>query len=1257
MKTLVKKLFVTLFMIGAMSAMAQSLSARHADYSQSSLSFHSTPLTLTIQKIAGANYVELQMEGASPSTAIGRPNLPIVTEMIEIPLCANVKVDVSNVVTKKLNNVKCRVMPVQPSVSKSERTPHAFVIDSQFYAQNTLSEGPLAWVEKVGVARDRNVALLRVSPVSYNPVTGELQQVESMDITLTYVDADIPATMQLHQRYYSPEFSLGHRFVIELPCTKQIRNAAPLHYLIVAHSSFRGYLDTFIDWKKRQGFIVTVGYTDEPEVGTTSTSIAAYTKSFYTNATEALPAPTYLLLVGDVQQIPAFNSRCQYPASNHVSDLYYVTWTDGDDVPDCYQGRFSARTVAELTPQIEKTIYYESYAFADDSYLGRGILIAGEDGGYSSDYAYRYADPAMDYIAKYYINAANGYNTVHYYKNNVSFAPNGVTVDGSCSTTASASALRNYYNQGYGWINYSAHGNDNEWYKPSFTTTHVASMTNNNMPSIMIGNCCLSGRFNTTSYDACLGEALLRKGNNAGAVVYFGGTNSTYWGQDFCWAVGVRNSISNTMDATYDAANLGAYDRLFHTHAEPQTAWHTTAGSINVAGNTAVVEYGSFANYYWEIYELFGDPSLMPWLGVAREMSVVADPIIPIGLASYTVNAEPYAYVAITSAETHELVAAAFANANGVAELAIPADVAPGNYELAVWAQNCKPVFIDVNALLLDEAYLAMCELTPNSPLQPGHVVTFNAKVVNLGSRPAAGGTIVFASANANASVIRQNAAVAACAPGDTIVLTDVCATYISEKNLNGAKLRITANIDFGADISSSVAFHFVVAAPQLQLLSTSVDEPINTSTVSHVTLSVANQGGLATPDLTFAISSPYGLLAAEPAPVNYGVLQAGATATLTFDVILDEDAPDTDIPFTLIAQDADTMFRVAEFVLRHGAVNTEDFESGAVEFPNVSYNNYPWVVTNETSHEGNYCIRSAQNLGNSRTSLMTFTYTAESSDSIKFYYKVSSEENYDFFSFKIDDNERIQLSGEVDWTRAAFYVPAGTHTFAFEYSKDYSTIGGSDCAWIDMITFPFVGTRADFVSDTVCLNAEYEWGGEVVPTDEVGLILRNQTVNNTVYYLALFVEPEPVVTIESVDYGNGYRLLKAHGAQSYVWSTGEEAAAIVVNPQYTSGISVIGYSHGCTAEAYIDGVIYQGISDVDTPSASLYPNPAHNRVSVASEGMQSVQLINLMGQVIYTQKASASNVELDLQHVPSGVYFVRINTAHGSIVKKLVRK
>ena len=40
-------------------------------------------------------------------------------------------------------------------------------------------------------------------------------------------------------------------------------------------------------------------------------------------------------------------------------------------------------------------------------------------------------------------------------------------------------------------------------------------------------------------------------------------------------------------------------------------------------------------------------------------------------------------------------------------------------------------------------------------------------------------------------------------------------------------------------------------------------------------------------------------------------------------------------------------------------------------------------------------------------------------------------------------------------WTKAAFSVPAGTHTLRWEYDKDSSYSAGDDAAWLDYIVFP----------------------------------------------------------------------------------------------------------------------------------------------------------------------------------------------------------
>lgn len=648
--------------------------------------------------LAGEKYGLITLDGYHADGEVGAPSLPVTTATIVVPISNDYEVVVRNARYDTIHNFMAsqRVAPQQPSRSKSDTIAHAPVIDELLYATDALYGHRMAQVLYQGIARDRAYATLAFSPLRVNPVNGDVVVCREADVVVRYQGVDKEATIDRYQRYHTPAFSLGTT-LNKLFSSKENFSNSPLRLTIVAKASLRcGALVNLANWKRQQGMMVDIVYYDEQGLSG-NTAIANYIKTLYTSATTTAPAPTFLLLVGDHEQLPAFDSRVQRssyydPDNDHITDLYFTTWTDNDILPDCYYGRFSATDTTTLANIVNKTLLYETYAFNDDAYLAKATLISGVDRGRTSDNAYTYADPTMDYIASTYVNAANGFSTIYYYKNNTDHAPTGVTVTGSTQESASATALRNRYSEGLGWINYSAHGGETEWSEPEFNNTQVNRMGNSGKPSFMIGNCCLSNHFQTAT---CFGEALLRRANNAGAVAYIGGTNSTYWTEDFYWSVGVRSNIYNTMDATYNSQHLGTYDRLFHTHGESFTDWATTAGAMLVYGCTAVNSASSSSTssvmktYYWEIYELMGDPSLMPWLGTAS----VAPFQCSYNDNCATVTTAPYAYVAVVDSASNELKASAFADANGNVTLCVASEEVTPTTHFTVTAQGYKPLF------------------------------------------------------------------------------------------------------------------------------------------------------------------------------------------------------------------------------------------------------------------------------------------------------------------------------------------------------------------------------------------------------------------------------------------------------------------------------------------------------------------------------------------------------------------------------------
>lgn len=85
----------------------------------------------------------------------------------------------------------------------------------------------------------------------------------------------------------------------------------------------------------------------------------------------------------------------------------------------------------------------------------------------------------------------------------------------------------------------------------------------------------------------------------------------------------------------------------------------------------------------------------------------------------------------------------------------------------------------------------------------------------------------------------------------------------------------------------------------------------------------------------------------------------------------------------------------------------------------------------------------------------------------------------------------------------------------------------------------------------------------------------------------------------------------------------------------------------GCVAEcAVIHG--YDGVSEASN-LVKVYPNPAENQVKIEAEGMQCVEVFNVLGQQVKTlELGGQNNCTLSVESLNSGLYLVRVVTIAG---------
>ncbi len=109
------------------------------------------------------------------------------------------------------------------------------------------------------------------------------------------------------------------------------------------------------------------------------------------------------------------------------------------------------------------------------------------------------------------------------------------------------------------------------------------------------------------------------------------------------------------------------------------------------------------------------------------------------------------------------------------------------------------------------------------------------------------------------------------------------------------------------------------------------------------------------------------------------------------------------------------------------------------------------WFPQTTTTHDGTNAAQSGVITSNQQTRLYT---TVNGPGALSFWWKVSSETNWDYLMFFTDNANQNNISGETDWQSESYTIPSGSHILKWIYIKDMSVSGGSDAGWLDQVTW-----------------------------------------------------------------------------------------------------------------------------------------------------------------------------------------------------------
>ncbi|MGB3976206.1 MAG: C25 family cysteine peptidase [bacterium] len=612
-------------------------------------------------KTKGGVFTQLSLDGNAFKGEVGEPRLPVIRKLVEVPYGADVTLDYQLDGIKTVELGEYQLMPVQPPIPKLPGALEAaeFKIDRRLYRQNRFLSEPEVRIQDIDYMRGHRLVVMEISPIGYNPGQNQIQYAERISIRLNLRGSDQELTAAMDYRYYSAPFEMFFEANVINHGSYRDRSfvfppPTPIGYMILNIAAYTQAIQPLVEWKTVQGYDVTV--VEVPSGASTAT-----VKALIQNAYDNWPnPPSYVLLNGDTDTLPAYNGEASHSADDNQ---YTELEGTGFYTPDVMIGRFSVRSVTDVQNILAKSLQWDMTTMPDMSYLKDSLFLASSDHGSMLEGTHEWC---WNNHIKPYDQARNVYHPVY-------------ERQGGNTSHFSANV-----NEGRSLVNYSGHGYGDGTGTACihFVHSHVQALTNaNKYPHVMVFACGTNLHDQTISF----GERWLLEANK-GSVSYWGTSDSSYWDEDD----DLERAIYLTQNQNYQYSLSAMY----------------------FSGLYKIYQSGySSAAYYYDIYNLMGDPSL-PIYGRIPMVPVIDAPVNTTpNPQTFTVNVSdengPVKYALVAIHDGNELLGSAFTDATGAAAIYINPS-APGTATITVSGRNLKTTQQQLQIMAAGCGYVVM---------------------------------------------------------------------------------------------------------------------------------------------------------------------------------------------------------------------------------------------------------------------------------------------------------------------------------------------------------------------------------------------------------------------------------------------------------------------------------------------------------------------------------------------------------------------
>lgn len=998
----------------------------------------------------------------------GEPTLPYCKVSLLLPpgeTATRIEYEWANEVTIPGTFV---LMPQQQVRPLSEEPSGIFLKNEDLYKADLRYPGNAGGQLITSYLNGRSVALSSFTPVRYNPATGAVTYYTSVTVTV-YSAHEAKSAEALKNLRSDNEIESLVRRAVDNPsaassyATDNTSSTNEYQVLIITTNAFSDAFDDLISHYLTEGLICHVATTEDISASGTGADLQEKIRNYIIDEYQQ-NGIEHVILGGDDELIPHRGFYCYvqsgsgYQDQNIPADLYYSAldgnWnTDGDSqwgepgeddlLPDISVGRMPFSNLNELNAMINKSVSYQFNPVLGEM---RKVLMAGEE-LYSSPYT----------VGSQYLELLIGNHDDNGYTTNG--IPENYTFDKLYDEVNywSSSDLMAHLNQGNPMLNHSGHAN--ETYVMKFSNSDITNAnfsqlngTTHNF-TLVYTHGCLCGAFD---YNDCIAEKMVTINNFAAAFI----GNSRYgWFNE-----GQTEGPSGHLHREFmDALFSDHYTRIGRAHMESKI---TTMPWVTAPGQW---EPGALR---WCFYDcnVLGDPAMAVWTDNPFTPNVSYSQAITVGSTTTTVtvqnNSQPVLGATCAIIKNGQVVGRGETNSSGIAYVEFdPIVTEPGTADLYVSGGNCKPTsysleFIPANGAYILYQSVIVNDATGNQNGIPdyGETVSLSLTLQNNGVSDATNVTVSLASSDPYINITDATEAYPSIPAGSWVTIDNGFTFTVSDTIPDMHELVFDITATSGSSWYSG--FSLVAHAPQLaagemtltneSVLANGRLDPGETATIN---IPVSNNGHSSCAGMSATLNTQNSFINIINPSVSLGALPVGGNVTASFQAEVSGAIP----MYSLVGFDfsaATGNLSVENEYYQLIGVNIEDFETGDFAKYNWTQGEYPWTISSELPFEGIYSAKSGT-IDNGQTSELSITVEVLGTDSISFYSKVSSEHEFDYLRFFINQQQKETWSGEVPWAHHSYPVEAGIHSFSWKYTKDFYGTAGSDCAWVDYVIFP----------------------------------------------------------------------------------------------------------------------------------------------------------------------------------------------------------